>query len=906
MAGPLLSSKYRLPIQRAGAVARPRLTDRLDAAARGPLTVVSAPAGFGKTTLVSTWLASATTNGSSVAWLSLDHRDNDPALFWTYLVTAMRAAVPELGEAALPLFASPAAATDAALAALLNEIETLPHDLVLALDDYHVIESSEVHEQVAFVLTHQPPQLHLVIVTRVDPPLPLAQPRARGQLIEVRANELRFTSDEAASYLNESMRLQLSDDDVAALEGRTEGWIAALQLAALSLQGRTDTSAFIAGFAGDDRYIVDYLAEEVLSRQPADVRNFLLETSILERLTGPLCDTVTGRRTGKATLIALERANIFLVPLDDQRRWYRYHHLFADVLQAHLLDERPDAVAELHRRASTWFEANDDTPSAISHALAGGDTDRAADLMELAMPRMRRERREADLARWMRALPDDLVRTRPVLAVAFVGALAQGAKFDTIAERLDQVETLVRSSDGSWPDRPPAHVVVADLAHYRSLPAHVAMYRAALALASGDLDGTIAHARHALTVAPPEDPLARAAAGALAGLASWTTGDLAGAFAAYTESVVGLTNAEFRADVLGCTITLGDIQRSQGQLGVALRTYRQALEVSAATPGAEPLRGTADMQIGIAGVLLERDDLAGAHECLAISQQLGEPNGLPQNAYRWRLVLARLRAAEGDLDGALTLLDEAERVYDGDFSPDVAPVAATRARLWIRRGELALARQWAAQSQLGPDDAVSYLREYEHLTLARLLIAEHRRDGHDIDGALGLLERLLSAAEVGGRAASVIEALLLQALAHSAAGDATAAVVPLARAVALGEPEGYVRVFIDEGPTLTRLLKAVRRQPSAPGYVNRLIAAATTIATAATGAQPLVEPLSERELEVLRLLGGDLGGPEIARHLSVSLNTVRTHTKSIYAKLGTTSRRAAVHRARALNLIPGG
>ena len=547
-----------------------------------------------------------------MAWLSLDHRDNDPALFWTYLVTAMRAAVPDLGEAALPLFASPAASTDAALAALLNEIETLPHDLVLALDDYHVIESPEVHEGMAFVLEHQPPQLHLVIVTRVDPPLPLAQLRAGGQLVEVRANELRFTSDEAANYLNESMDLRLSDDDVAALEGRTEGWIAALQLAALSLQGRTDASAFIAGFAGDDQYIVDYLAEEVLSRQPADVRDFLLETSILERLTGPLCDAVTGRTAGKATLIALERANLFLVPLDDRRRWYRYHHLFADVLQAHLLDERPDEVAELHRRASAWFEANDDTLSAISHALAGGDTGRAADLMELAMPRMRRERREADLARWMRALPDDLVRTRPVLAVAFVGALAQGAKFDTIAERLDQVEALVRSADGTWPEHPPPHVVVADLDHYRSLPAHVAMYRAALALASGDLDGTIAHARHALSVAPPQDPLARAAAGALAGLASWSTGDLAGAYAAYTESVAGLTSAGFLADVLGCTITLGDLQRTQGQLGAALRTYRQALDRAASAPGTEPLRGTADMQVGIAGVLLERDDLAGA------------------------------------------------------------------------------------------------------------------------------------------------------------------------------------------------------------------------------------------------------------------------------------------------------
>lgn len=906
MAGPLLSSKYRLPIQRAGAVTRGRLSDRLDGALGTPLVVLSAPAGFGKTTLISTWLARSAMSGSRVAWLSLDHRDNDPALFWTYLVTAIRSAVPDLGEAVLPLLASPAATTDAAIATLLNEIETLPSDLVLALDDYQAIESPEVHQGMTFLLEHLPPQLHLIIVSRADPPLPLAHLRARGQLIEVRSDDLRFTSDETSDYLTTSMNLRLTDEDVAALEARTEGWIAALQLAALSLQGRADASAFIAGFAGDDQYIVDYLAEEVLSRQPAGVRDFLLKTSILERLTGPLCDAVTGRRDGKDTLVALERANLFLVPLDNRRQWYRYHHLFADVLQAYLLDEHRDQVADLHRRASRWFEADDDTLSAISHSLAGGDTGRAADLMELAMPRMRRERREADLARWMRALPDDLVRTRPVLAVAFVGALVQGARFDTVAERLDQVEALVRSPDGTWPEHPPAHVVVADLDHYHSLPAHVAMYRAALALAGGDVDGTIAHARHALSVAPPEDPLARAAAGALAGLAAWSTGDLAGAFNAYTESVVGLTSAGFRSDVLGCTITLGDIQRAQGRLAAALRTYRQALQPASAAPDTGPLRGTADMQVGIAGVLLERDDLAGAQECLAISHQLGEPNGLPQNAYRWRVVSARLRAAEGDLDGALTLLDEAERVYDGDFSPDVAPVAATRARLWIRRGELDLARHWAEGRRLSRDDTPSYLREYEHLTLARLLIAEHRRGGGDIDGAVGLLDRLLRAAEDGGRLAGVIEALMLRAIAQNAAGAAPAALASLRRAVSLAEPEGYVRLFIDEGLHLAALLKTLRRQPSAPAYVNRLIAVTSTIAASTRPAQPLVAPLSERELEVLRLLGGDLAGPEIARHLSVSLNTVRTHTKSIYSKLGTSSRRAAVNRARELHLIPGG
>ena len=736
MVGPLLSSKYRMPVQRPGAVPRRRLDERIGAAWT-PLTIVSAPAGFGKTTVLTQWLAGQTAEGAAVAWLSLDRRDNDPALFWTYVVTAMRAAVPGLGDTALGLLAS-SPPTEVTLAALLNEVEGLTNDLVLVLDDYHVIETPEVHEAMTFVLQHQPPKLHLILATRSDPPLPMAQLRARGQLVEVRAADLRFTADEAALYLNDSMGLGLSADDIAALEGRTEGWIAALQLAALSLQGRADANAFIASFAGDDHYIVDYLAEEVLARQSRDVRDFLLQTSILESLTGPLCDAVTEREGGKASLVMLERANLFLVPLDDRRQWYRYHHLFADVLHAHLLDERPHEVAELHRRASAWFEARDDTPQAISHALAGGDTGRAADLMELAMPRMRRERREADLARWVRALPDDILRTRPVLAVAFVGALAQALKFDTMAERLDQVEALIRSADGTWLEQPPPRVIVIDQDNYRSLPAHIEMYRAALALASADLDGTITHAREALALAPSDDPLARSAAGALAGLASWSTGDLSGAHAAYTESVAGLTSAGFLADVLGCTITLGDIRRTQGQLAAAGRTYQQALELTESAASTEPLRGTADMHVGLAGVLLERNDLTGAKEHLTISKQLGHHNGLPQNAYRWRVVMARLRETEGDFDGALRLLDQAERVYVGDFAPNVQPVAAVRARLQIRRQELTDAHEWARERQLSSEDDPSYLREYEHLTLARLLIAQHRvqPDAYDVGNVL--------------------------------------------------------------------------------------------------------------------------------------------------------------------------
>jgi LuxR family maltose regulon positive regulatory protein len=911
---PLLDSKHRLPRRRPQAVARPRLAQRLDAASRAALTVLSAPAGFGKTTALTEWLATVPEGAASTAWVSLDGGDNDPALFWTYVITAVQAATGGAGASALPLLVSSSPSTQPALTALLNEVNGLSEDLVLVLDDYHVIEAPEVHEGMRFLLEHQPPRLHVVLATRTDPPLAIPRMRARGQLLEVRAADLRFTQEESGRYLNDLMGLGLDDGDVAALEDRTEGWIAALQLAALSLQGRGDASAFIAGFAGDDRYVVDYLVEEVLARQPPEVRDFLLQTSVLDRLTGPLCDAVTGRDGGAATLVALERANLFLVPLDDRRAWYRYHHLFSDVLTVHLRQEPAERVAELHRRASAWFEADGDTAQAINHALSGGDTSRAADLLELAIPVLSRQRREAELARWVRSLPEDVVRVRPVLGVAFVGALAQAADFGTVDARLSAIERALRPDGSTWAEEPPPGLVVVDEDGYRAVPATIELYRAALALAHGDLEGTVEHARQALHLAPPENDLVRAAAGALGGLASWTAGDLTSAHAAYTESVAGLTRAGFISDVLGCSIALGDVRQTQGRLGDAVHAYRRALDLAASDSGAGPLRGTADMHVAIAAVLLERDDLAGAAEHLSTSDGLGEHLGLPQHPYRSRVVLARLREADGDLDQALELLDHADRVYAGDYSPNARPVPAVRARLRLRRGELGHAQAWARQRHLSAEDDLSYLREYEHLTLARILIARHRTAGDTtaLPQVLTLLQRLRAAAEEGQRGASVLEVRILQALAHHAHADAPAALGALSHAVALAQPEGFVRLFADEGPPMASLLKALTRQPAVdPGYVRRLLHATTrTAGTAGTQHRPVqptgpVDPLSDRELDVLRLLGSDLDGPDIARALSVSLNTLRTHTKNIYAKLGVTSRRAAVSRAQELDLLPG-
>jgi LuxR family maltose regulon positive regulatory protein len=920
MAGPLLETKLHVPRLRRALVARPRLSERLSRGAESALTLVSAPAGFGKTTLLTEWLADAPTDGQSAAWLSLDQRDNDPAVFWTYLIAALQTAAPGVGEGALLQLQSPRAPIEAVLAALLNDLSAVSNSVVLVLDDYHVIEARDVHEGMAFILEHLPPQIHLVVAGRADPALPLPRLRGRGELVEIRAADLRFTPDEASAYLTGVMGLVLTERDVAALEGRTEGWIAALQLAALSLQGRDDAAGFIAGFAGDDRYIVDYLVEEVLQRQPEDVRSFLLTTSILSRLSGSLCDAVTGRDDGKPMLEALDRGNLFVVQLDDRRRWYRYQHLFGDVLRAHLLDEQPDRVHELHLRASDWHERNGERSEAIRHALAAEDFGRAADLVELAIPAMRRSRQEATLRRWIEKLPGELVKVRPVLSVGYAGALLLGGELEGVEARLEDAERRLGTTTDAHlgPEAWSAEVVVVDDEEYRSLAGTIELYRAAQALARGDVPGTVWHASQASKLAPEEDQLRRASASGLLGLASWTSGDLEAAHQAYSDCMAGLRRAGHVADTFGCAIALADIRRTQGRLGDAMHIYEQALQL-ASEQGGPVLRGTADMHVGMSEVHRERNDLPAATEELLRSQELGEHLGLPQNPYRWRVAMARIREAEGDLSGALNLLNQAELVYVSDYFPNVRPVPAMRARVLVAQGALGEALGWARDQGLTIDDELSYLREFDHVSLARMLLAQ-ATEGHPdraepaLHEATQLLERLVKAAEEEGRTGSVIEILVLQALAHQRLGDIPAALGSLQRALLLAEPEGYVRVFVDEGPPMASLLRAVARvahghqHGTAPDYVSRLLAAGKTgDSTVRQGlaepGQGQLEPLSKRELEVLRLLGSDLDGPDIARELVVSLNTVRTHTKNIYAKLGVNNRRAAVRRAQELDLL---
>ena len=909
MSHPLIETKLFLPRPRAGLVSRPRLRQRLDTGRTARLLLVSAPAGFGKTTLLVDWMASLQTTPAAAvrgAWLSLDPADNDPATFWRYLVAAVRTAVPGAGEDALALLSdSRIPPVEMVLTTVVNDLAAAEVEVVLLLDDYHVIDSAAVHEGMAFLLAHLPPRLHLVLASRVDPPLPLARLRARGDLVEIRAADLRFTAEEASAYLNDIMGIGLAPPDVQALEGRTEGWIAALQLAALSMTGRADVSKFIAGFTGDDRYVVDYLVEEVLQRLPADLQRFLLHTSVLDRMTGTLCDAVTGQGGGRAALERLDRDNLFVVPLDDRRHWYRYHHLFADVLRGRLLDEQPAVVPELHRRAAGWHESEGDVEQAIRHHLQGDDHERAAVLTESVMPLFRRDRREATLRGWLEALPDAVLRSRPVLSNALAGARMSTGVFDGVDELLAATEqSLAQAGD---PGASTPQYVDAD--EYRRLPADVAVHRAGLALVRGDVEATVEHSRRALAQVQAGDHVVRGAALALGGLAAWTTGDLDAAHDAYTAGVVEFEAIDHVSDVLGCSVAIGDIDVTQGRLRRAVRTYRSALDLADRHP-TPVLRGRADMHVGLAARHLEAGDLAAADRELDRARGLGDHAGLPQEAYRSRVVAAGLREAEGDVTAAVDLLDEAERLYVADFLPAVRPVPAVRARTWARHGDVEAALEWADRTGVSLDDSVTYLREFEHLTLAKVLLAAHAHGGGraDLDAVAVFLDRLLAAASTGRRVGSVIEIEVTRALVLHELGDVGRASAALTSALALAEPEGYVRTFTVEGGPMATLLAAVDRHQPSP-YVTRLRSALapTRPAEPADGTarrgHGLVDALSSREQDVLRLLATELNGPEIARELVVSLNTVRTHTKNLYMKLGVTSRRAAVARAKDLDLL---
>jgi LuxR family maltose regulon positive regulatory protein len=881
----ILATKLYIPPTRVETVKRPHLIEKLLSCAGRPdcFTLVSGPPGFGKTTLLSEFV---TQLQQPAAWISLDEGDNDPVRFWTYLITACQSILQDVGESALELFGAPQPLPNNTVPTILiNDFAAQERSIVLVLDDYHEIQNPSIHTSLLFLLDHLPHNLHLVVSTRSDPPWPLARFRARNQIIEIRAQELRFRVEESAQFLNRTMGLNLSVEEVAALEERTEGWAAGLQLAALSLQGRSDISAFIEEFTGSHLFIADYLSAEVLNRQPEQVRTFLLQTSILERMTAELCDRLVERGDGQAMLRQLEKANLFLVPLDEQRHWYRYHHLFAELLRNQLRGLTPEQIPELHRRAAAWYEQHGFVSEAIKHALAAGDQQQTARIIEQnAMATLMRGD-SITVLNWISSI-GTLVAERPWLGIYQSWALLITGEIEPIEPRLQVAE--------NWKE---AHLSDADA---QELDFHIAAIRALVAGRRGNAQQAIDLARQALERLPESETTIRSIVTFTLGDTSWSIGDLAGARRAFEQaSRIDRTAGSPLAALLALS-SVGVLLTEQGELQRAAEAFRKVIQMATQPNGRiRPVAAVACL--GLSVLEYEWNDLAASGRYAQQALELGTRWGNPDTLANAHLAQARKQHARGDRAGALESLRQAQDLARG---PGVTPwsglrIDAFRVRLWLDQDNLEAAARWARQHAFDPNDDISYPHQIAYLTLARILVAQNR-----LGAALALLERLLVQFETLGQMGRALELLLMQALALKARGDNPGALAALTRALILGEPEGYLRIFLDEGAPMAELLRHAGSRGIAPKYVVKLLSEFKGSSGAVPASQqPLIEPLTERELQVLRLIAEGLSNRAIADRLVVALGTVKSHTASLYRKLDVTSRTQAVARATELGLL---
>jgi LuxR family transcriptional regulator, maltose regulon positive regulatory protein len=872
---------------------------------------VSAPAGSGKTALLADW---ARRNPRPVAWLSLDPGDNDPARFWRHAAAALDQVSPGIAGRVGALLGPPAPRSfEGVVTAVINQISARPDDgeILFVLDDYDLIGSQRVHGSLIFLIEHLPPRLRLVLASRADPPLGLARLRARAQLAELRAADLRFTDEEAGALLRHAVGAEVPDAAVAALTARTEGWAAGLQLAGLSLRGRPDIPGFVAAFSGSHRYVLDYLTGEVLDRQPQDVRAFLLETSVLDRLSGELCDAVTGRGDGQAMLEEIDRDNLFLVPLDEVRGWWRYQHLFADLLRARLEQEQPGRAPVLRRQAAIWCEQHGLADEAIRYALAGDDPVFAARLIESHFDAFFYLRSEgAMVQRWLSALPADVSAARPRLL------LAQAA-LTLLTGQVDEVEALLDAADrtcADFEDEPFEPSAGRSASFLVNIPARIALDRAYLADLRGDGETTAAFATKALAEIREGEAMLKGHATATLAMGDWLGGRLSDAERGFISSIDGWRTAGRPALALTawCHRELGQIQRAQGRLGAALQTYRRALAITA-SPG-QPAAHTAGAgNIGFAEVAYQRGELDTALE--HITEGVARCRELVYTPLlaTGLACLAWIRQGQGDPAGAEDAMREAVRLApDPAVASLLNPVPAERARLLLAHGDVAAAAQWVAQRGLGADDDPAYPQEREYLVLARVLVAQ------DLPGpALTLLDRLLATAAAQGRTGSVIEVRALQALALAAGGEQARAGETLAGALMLGHPQGYVRVFADEGGPMRGLLgRLVAGRPAADTVARAIpvsylagilrtfdVKAAAPGGSAAAPVAGLAEPLTSREREVLDLIAAGKSNRDISGDLVVTLDTVKRHVSHVLAKLGAVNRTEAVARARELDLL---
>ncbi|MCB9423415.1 MAG: LuxR family transcriptional regulator [Ardenticatenaceae bacterium] len=917
MSGDLLLTKLYVPQRASGwqrpfLVPRPHLIERLNQGLRQgrKLTLISAPAGFGKTTLIADWglrISESTVPQSSIrnlqlCWLSLDQNDNEISRFLTYFIAALNQIEGiNTDEIMGMLQASPPLPPETILTSLINEISRVPGKIIFVLDDYHVLNAISIHDALTFLLEHLPPLIHLVIVTRADPQIPLARLRARGQLTELRAAELRFTLVEAAEFLNKVMGLGLSIEDVAALEQRTEGWVAGLQLAAISLQGHQDTKVLIKSFTGSHRFVLDYLIEEVLNQQSQEVQDFLLKTAVLHQLTAPLCNALTGQENGQQTLEALEQANLFIIPLDNERRWYRYHHLFADLLRAQLHRAEPARVARLQSRAAEWCEQNGHMTEAVNYAFAAQNFEQAAVLVAQYWGEAVSKGQIEIVWSWLKALPEEMIRNSAPLSVVFGWLLWLQGQIDVIEKHLADAERALRLGANQEND---------------GLAAQMAALRSIVARYHGDYKTASVLGEQALSLIPDNlPPAANAQLRTMIFLSLATAYDGAGhlkqAVSAYTEAV-HWSRRSANAAGIGITYRLAGILRQLGRLRAAEEVCRDALAYIQAQ-GMARLPAVGILHLALSEVLVEQNDLAAAEAHLAQGIELGKWSGRLDAARNAAFTQVRLCLAGGDVDGALTAVQEAEASLSKPPSPlALSELLALKARVLIQQGDLSAAAQYAQEAvQLAGNDR-GQTGQMAELAACRVLLAQGQPGQ-----IIAQLTQAVTRAETAGRSGAVLEMRLLRSQAYLRQDNIQQAEADLEQALALAEPEDYERIFIDEGQPVQQLLARWLAHASAGPLWNyalhllsqfdadqqMLMGEPHADKSLARLEQILVEPLSPRELEVLQIIALGKTNQEIARQLVVARGTVKAHTASIYRKLDVANRTEAVARARELGIL---
>jgi LuxR family maltose regulon positive regulatory protein len=917
MNAPILATKLYIPPVRANLVPRPRLIERLDECLNRKLTLISAPAGSGKTTAISEWVSIARRSyeeespiKNRVAWLSLDKGDNDLNQFLSYLVAAMRQSEggdETLGEGALIMLESPHPPINNILTSLLNEVFALSDRMILILDDYHLIEAHPIHDVLIFLIEHLAPQMHFIIATRDDPPLPLARLRARNQITELRAADLRFHSAETTRFLNQTMGLDLAREDIIALENRTEGWITGLQLAAISLQGSEDTAGSIKSFTGSNRFVLSYLIEEVLSQQTQSIQTFLLQTSVLNRLTGSLCDALTGQEDGQSTLERLDAANMFLIPLDNECRWYRYHHLFSDLLQQRLHQQQPEQMPKLHHLASLWYEQNGFIHEAIEHALQTEDFERKVHLIEQQADAIWERGEHGKFGRWLEQLSADMVFSNPLLCILQAETQYARGQMDVAKQSLQAAEQILNPITDRAIDSKLQEMNHRSGSDRLKLLGRLAANWALLAYWQGDVPGIIQHARKALEYLPKEDLTWRSTVAIVLGDAHSIKGEIPAAYQAQLEALEACKAAGKIFLILIANVNLAVTLRQQGRLQETLEICGQQLKLGIKRGMAKTV--VIGWFLAIYGeVLAEINNLDGAIEEAKKGVELTELCGDVAMLSKSYLCLTRVFFSRGDIANAEEIIQKLEDIAgESDLPPGVPNIIASwKVRLWLSQDKLKAASQWIDERGLDIDGELPFLSEIEYIVLSRIFIAQGR-----LEESAKLLLRLQELAEAGGRTSRVIEIMMLQALNLESNGDTDSAIARLEQTLTLAESKGFIRIFVDEGPPMARLLHKAVSRGIALDYARQLLSAFPVVGSNQSE-QPVTqsvetdftEPLSTRELEVLHLVAEGLSNQEIGSRLFISLHTVKVHTRNIYAKLGVHNRTQSVVRARAFGVLP--